>query len=39
LQRAGRITRPAGTLTLTLSANPIVKKGILHYLERLKQAA
>jgi hypothetical protein len=39
LQRAGRITRPAGILTLTLSANPIVKNGILHYLERLKQAA
>ena len=38
LQRAGRITRPAGTLTLTLSANPI-KNGILHYLERLKTAA
>ena len=39
LQRAGRITRPAGTLTLTLSANPKVRKGILHYLDRLKQAA
>ncbi len=39
LQRAGRITRPAGTLTLTLSANPVIKNGILHYLERLKTAA
>jgi hypothetical protein len=39
LQRAGRITHPAGTLTLTLSANPIVRNGILHYLERLKHAA
>jgi hypothetical protein len=39
LQWAGRITHPAGTLTLTLSANPMVRNGILHYLERLKQAA
>ena len=39
LQRAGRITHPAGALTLTLSANPVVRNGILHYLERLKHAA
>jgi hypothetical protein len=39
LQRAGRITHPAGALTLTLSANPVVRNRILHYLERLKHAA
>ena len=39
LQRAGRFTSPAGMLTLTMSANSAVKKGILHYIERLKQAA
>jgi hypothetical protein len=39
LQRAGRITEPGGKLTLTMSANPRVKKGLLHYLERLQRAA
>ena len=39
LQRAGRLTEPGGTLTLTMSGNPTVKKGVLHYLNRLKQAA
>ena len=39
LQRAGRLTNPGGTLTLTMSANPKVEKGILHYIERIKQAA
>lgn len=39
LQRAGRLTEPGGRLTLTLNANPRVKKGLLHYLERLQQAA
>jgi Transposase DDE domain group 1 len=39
LQRAGRLTNPGGILTLTMSGNPTVKKGVLHYLERLKQAA
>lgn len=38
-QRAGHVTEPAGRLTLTLNANPRVKKGLLHYLERLQQAA
>ena len=39
IQRAGRLTRPRGKLTLTMSANPTVKSELLHYLEVLKQAA
>ena len=39
LQRAGRLTEPGGTLTLTMSGNPTVQKGVLHYLHRLKHAA
>jgi hypothetical protein len=39
IQRAGRLTRPQGNLTLTMSANPAVKSELLHYLEILKQAA
>lgn len=39
LQRAGRVTEPGGKLTLTMNANPRVKKGLLHYLERLQRAA
>lgn len=39
LQRAGRLTNPKGILTLTMSGNPTVKKGVLHYLNRLKRAA
>lgn len=39
LQRAGRLTYPAGVLTLTMSANQSVRKGLLHYLDRLKRAA
>lgn len=39
LQRAGRLTSPGGKLTLTMSGNQTVKKGVLHYLERLKRAA
>lgn len=39
LQRAGRLTSPGGILTLTMSGNPAVKKGVLHYLNRLKRAA
>jgi len=39
LQRAGRLTNPSGTLTLTMSGNPAVKKGVLHYLNQLKRAA
>ncbi|MBB3063724.1 IS1380 family transposase [Microbulbifer rhizosphaerae] len=37
--RAGRLTRPQGQLTLTMSANPAVKSELLHYLDRLKHAA
>jgi hypothetical protein len=39
IQRAGRLTKPQGTLTLTMSANPAVKSQLLHYLDVLKQAA
>ena len=39
IQRAGRLTKPQGTLTLTMSANPTVKSQLLHYLNVLKQAA
>ena len=39
IQRAGRLTKPQGKLTLTMSANPTVQSELLHYLEALKQAA
>jgi hypothetical protein len=39
IQRAGRLIRPQGKLTLTMSANPTVKSELLHYLEVLKQVA
>ena len=39
IQRAGRLTRPQGELTLTLSANRAVEKDLLHYVEKLSQAA
>jgi hypothetical protein len=39
IQRAGRLTRPNGKLTLTMSANDTVKKEIMHYLEREKLVA
>ncbi len=39
IQRAGRLTQPGGKLTLTMNANPRVKKGLLHYLDRLQRAA
>lgn len=39
IQRAGRLTKPQGALTLTMSANPAVKSELLHYLDVLKQAA
>lgn len=39
IQRAGRLTKPQGVLTLTMSANPTVKSELLHYLDVLKQAA
>lgn len=39
IQRAGRFTRPQGRLTLTLSANPAVRDELLHYKDRLSEAA
>jgi hypothetical protein len=39
IQRAGRLTRPQGKLTLTMSANPTVKSELLHYLDVLGHAA
>ena len=39
IQRAGRLTKPRGALTLTMSANPAVRTELLHYLTALKQAA
>ncbi len=36
--RAGRLTRPQGELTLTLSANADVQAEFLHYLDALKAA-
>ncbi len=39
IQRAGRLTRPRGRLTLTMSANAAVKSELLHYLKELKRAA
>ena len=39
LQRAGRLTRPSGKLTLTISGGGIVKEKFLGLLERLRPAA
>jgi hypothetical protein len=39
LQRAGRLTRPHGTLTLTMSMPPWLQKRLLHCLATLRQAA
>jgi len=39
IQRAGRLTRPQGKLTLTLSANTSVRNELLHYLTELDKAA
>lgn len=38
LQRAGRLTSPGGTLTLTMSANAAVAHELTHYLEVLDAA-
>jgi len=38
IQRAGRLTRPHGILTLTVSANPAARHGLLHHLESLQAA-
>jgi hypothetical protein len=39
IQRAGRIIRPQGELTLTMSANQTVRKDLLHFLDMLQKAA
>jgi hypothetical protein len=39
IQRAGRLTKPQGRLTLTMSANPKLKSELLHILDVYKQAA
>jgi hypothetical protein len=39
LQRAGRLNRPQGKLTLTMSANKKVKKELLHLLDCVQKAA
>jgi hypothetical protein len=39
IQRAGRLTRPKGELTLTMSANHAVRQDLLHLLEKLQEAA
>jgi len=39
IQRAGRLTRPKGQLTLTMSANQAVREDLLHFLDVLKEAA
>ena len=39
IQRAGRLTRPAGQLTLTMSANHAVQQDLLHFLDVLQKAA
>ncbi len=39
IQRAGRLTRPGGKLTLTMSANDAVKEELSFYLDGLKAAA
>jgi hypothetical protein len=39
IQRAGRLTRPQGELTLTMSANESVRRDLLHFLDTLQEAA
>lgn len=39
IQRAGRLTRPHGRLRLTLSGNEITRQEMMHYLDRLAEAA
>lgn len=39
IQRAGRLTRPQGELTLTMSANPAVRTDLLHFLDTMRKAA
>ncbi len=39
IQRAGRLTRPQGELTLTMSVNHVVKNDLLHFLDVLQKVA
>jgi hypothetical protein len=39
IQRAGRLTRPNGELTLTMSANSAVRQDLLHFLDAIQKAA
>jgi Transposase DDE domain group 1 len=39
IQRAGRLTRPKGELTLTMSANQAVRNDLLHFLDVVRKAA
>jgi hypothetical protein len=39
IQRAGRLTKPQGKLTLTMSANQRVRYDLLHFLNVIKKAA
>jgi len=39
IQRAGRLIRPQGELTLTMSANHAVRQDLMHYLNALQKAA
>ena len=39
IQRAGRLTRPKGELTLTMSANSAVQRDLLHFLDVVQKAA
>jgi len=39
IQRAGRLTRPKGKLTLTMSPNHPVRKDLLHFMDVLQKAA
>jgi len=38
IQRAGRLIRPQGQLTLSMSINPALKRDLLHYLNALQAA-
>ncbi len=39
IQRAGRLTRPQGDLTLTMSPNTAVKQDLLFLMDALQKAA
>lgn len=39
IQRAGRLTRPQGELSLTMSANQAVREDLLHFLDVIQKAA